>query len=213
MLKSLFAGASLIVVATACTSAPEPAETTTAAVVEEAPSQFDLAMGTVQSLREAGNEQVAIDRLTLLLGDPGMSDAQMAKALLMRAELRHEGNNLEGAIDDLKEIQAKYPGSAQAEDAAALLVEVEAERDALTDMLDAGNVTAMERFEILFRLGRHQEASDIMLAGALEPENAYIVDMYQIGYLCDGDELAGPVFELVEPDGSSRPVQFCDLGK
>ena len=71
----------------------------------------------------------------------------------------------------------------------------------------------MQRFEILFRLGRHQEAADLMLAGALEPGNEYILDMYQIGYLCDGDELAGPVFELVEPDGTSRNVQFCELGK
>lgn len=213
MIKHLLAGTGLVLLAAACTSAPEPTEPAVETVADAEPTKFELAMGTVQSLVDAGNEQVAIDRLTLLLGDPGMSDTQMAKALYMRAELRHSGNDLEGAIDDLQEILSKYPSSAQAADAEILLNEAESEFAVLTAMLESGDATAMERFEILFRLGRHQEAADLMLAGALEPDNQYIVDMYQIGYLCDGDELAGPVFELVEADGSSRPVQFCELGK
>ncbi|GGB57726.1 MULTISPECIES: hypothetical protein [Henriciella] len=214
MLRSILAGASLVLLASACassTDAPvEPVETAASAE----PTEFELAMGTVNSLVEAGNEQIAIDRLTQLLGDPGMNDEQMAKALYARAKLRHGGgNDLTGSIADLKEIASDYATSSIADDAAALQLEAEAEFAMLNDMLTSGEPTAMERFEILFRLGQHQEAADLMLAGALEPENAYILDMYQIGYLCDGDELAGPVFELVEPDGTRRSVQFCELGK
>ncbi|MEE2878138.1 MAG: hypothetical protein VX593_03950 [Pseudomonadota bacterium] len=202
----------------ACTSAPE---TTEPASVTPPPAEtsieqtkYNLAMGTVNSLVEAGNEQTAIDRLTQLLGDPGLSEAQFAEVLFKRAELRYGGgSDLEGAIADLEELETNHAGSAVASDAQSLLESAQAEYSMLTDMLETGDVTPMERFEILFRLGRHQEAADLMLAGALEPENEYLVDMYQIGYLCDGDELAGPVFQLTEPDGTSRNVQFCELGK
>lgn len=212
-LSMLFCGIAIA----ACTSAPDtepvvitdpPAETT----VEQ--TKYSLAMGTVNSLVDAGNEQIAIDRLTQLLGDPGLNEAQMAEVLFKRAELRYGGgSDLEGAIADLKEISANHSGSAVAGEAASLLETAEAEYGTLSDMLASGDVSPMERFEILFRLGRHQEAADLMLAGALEPDNEYLVDMYQIGYLCDGDELAGPVFELTEPDGTQRNVQFCELGK
>ncbi|WP_300393283.1 hypothetical protein [Henriciella sp.] len=217
MIRSMFAGASLILLAAACTSSPDP-ETDAQAIMDADLSveqtKYELAMGTVSSLIEAGNEQIAIDRLTQMLGDPGMSEAQMAEVLFKRAELRYgAGSDLEGAIADLKEIQADYADSDFADDASSLLEQAEAEYATLTDMLASGDVSPMERFEILFRLGRHQEASDLMLAGALEPDNEYLVDMYQIGYLCDGDELAGPVFSMTEPDGTQRNVQFCELGK
>ena len=52
-----------------------------------------------------------------------------------------------------------------------------------------------------------------MLANALTPENDYILDMYQIGYLCEDAELTGPSYALVEPDGTDRVVRFCDFGK
>ncbi|MEM7459106.1 MAG: hypothetical protein AAF331_06555, partial [Pseudomonadota bacterium] len=61
--------------------------------------------------------------------------------------------------------------------------------------------------------GEHQTAADIMFENALSPENDYILDMYQIGYLCDSAELTGPSYGLVEPDGTERTVRFCDFGK
>lgn len=214
MLKHILAGASVLMIASACASSNDPVADPVEITTTAEPSQYQLAMGTVASLVEAGNEQIAIDRLTQLLGDPGMSDEQMAETLYARAKLRYgEGSDLTGAVQDLKEIKAQYSGSHVADDADALLAEAETEYAMLNDMLTSGSVTPMERFEILFRLGQHQEAADLMLAGALEPDNEYILDMYQIGYLCDGEELAGPVFELVEPDGTSRAVQFCELGK
>ena len=216
MMRSFLAGASVLLLASACASSTDTPDGTSAAAstTTEAETRYSLAMGTVNSLVEAGNEQVAIDRLTQLLGDPGMSDAQMAETLYARARVRYgNGNDLTGAIEDLNEILRQYPDSAVAGDAGALLETAEDEYAALTDMLDSSSLSPMERFEILFRLGRHQEAADLMLAGALEPDNEYILDLYQIGYLCDGDELAGPMFQLVEPDGTVRTVQFCELGK
>ncbi len=180
----------------------------------ENPTNYDLAMGTVASLVEAGNEQIAIDRLTQMLGDPGMNEAQMAETLFRRAELRYgRGNDLTGAVEDLREIVNNHGATSVAGDARALLDDAETEYTMLSDMLKNGSISPMERFEILFRLGSHQEAADLMLAGALEPENSYLLDMYQIGYLCDGDELAGPVYQIAEPDGTTRSVQFCELGK
>lgn len=213
-LSALLCGVALTACATSSDTV-EPAE------VSEPPAEqsiedtkYSLAMGTVSSLVDAGNEQTAIDRLTQLLGDPALTGDQMAEVLYKRAELRYGGgSDLEGAIADLKEIEANHADSVVADDAGALLEEADAEYAMLTDMLSEGELSPMERFEILFRLGRHQEASDIMFNAALQPENEYLVDMYQIGYLCDGDELAGPVFELTEPDGTSRNVQFCELGK
>ncbi|WP_143435669.1 tetratricopeptide repeat protein [Henriciella aquimarina] len=215
MIRSILAGASVLILASACASS-NPADTVapTPSAPEAGQSKYDLAMGTVNSLVDAGNEQTAIDRLTQLLGDPGMSDEQMAETLMKRAALRYgAGSDVDGAVDDLEEIVNEYPGSAVAEQAATLLEEASAEQAQLEETLDTEALSPMERFEILFRLGRHQAASDLMLAGALEPDNTYVLDMYQMGYLCDGDELAGPKFELVEPDGTARTVQFCELGK
>ena len=207
MNRSVFAGVSLLFFA-ACATSPE------APTTPQEPSKYELAMGTVDSLVTAGNEQIAIDRLTQLLGDPGMSDAQMADALLTRAELRFgDGNDVEGALEDLYEILGDYPQTPSAEQAEQMLSAVEVEEAQLSDRLSNESLSPMERFRVLFRLGHHQKASDIMLASALQPENRYILDLYQIGYLCDAGELAGPTFQLTEPDGTQRNVQFCSLGK
>ncbi|WP_139792274.1 tetratricopeptide repeat protein [Henriciella litoralis] len=213
MFRTVLMGTCLAIMIGACASSDSSPED--APVTETADStRYSLAIGTVNALERAGNEHVAIDRLTLLLGDPGMSDMEMAEVLYRRAELRlGEGNDVEGAITDLKEILSDYPGTPNADDASALLAEASQERDMLTGMLDGDAISPMERFEILFRLGRHQDAADIMLAGSLKPDMKYIRDMYQIGYLCDGDELAGPVYLIAEGTDDERALQFCDLYK
>ena len=211
MVRFLFAGYGFVLVLGACASS-DPATEQAVIVEPSEPSNFDLAMGTVDALDKAGNEQTAIDRLTQLLGDPAMSDIQMARALYRRAELRHgEGQDVEGAVTDLEELLADYGDTHVASEAEQLRAVALQERDMLSGMLDEGDLSAMERFRILFRLGRHQDAGDLMLAGGLEPDMSYILDMYQIGYLCDGDELAGPAYRIVQPDGAARMVQFCDL--
>ena len=62
-------------------------------------------------------------------------------------------------------------------------------------------------------IGKDTRLSGYMFENALTPENEYILDMYQIGYLCDSAELTGPSYDLTEPDGTARTVRFCDFGK
>lgn len=194
----------------ACTSIGGAERTGTAAPAEQ--SNYDLAMGTVSALERAGNEQTAIDRLTQLLGDPALTDAQKAEILYSRAMLRSgSGNDLEGAIEDAEEIAASHPGSDVAADAAALLANAETERGAMVARLEESNLSPMARFELLFELGRHEEAGDIMMASALQPGNEYVLDMFQIGYLCNAEGQSGPTYSLVEPDGTQRQVRFCNV--
>ena len=206
--------ASALALAAACTTSTEPADTVGASTVAAVPDTFALAMSTVDSLVAAGNEQIAIDRLTQLLGDPSLTDDEAASALLRRAELRlGDGNNVEGAIEDLEEIDARYPGTPQAEEANSMFTTAVMEFDFLTDQLLTGSLAPTEEFEVLFRLGRHQDAADLMLSRSLTPDNAYLLDMYQVGYLCDDAELTGPSYDLTSPDGSVRTVRFCEFGK
>jgi hypothetical protein len=209
MLRNILSCIGMGLLASACAIYNEPGR-------DSAPgsemSNYQRALGTVDALDKAGNEQIAIDRMTQLLGDPAMSDEQMAGALYRRALLRYgEGNDVEGAITDTEEISNVYPGSEVADKASALLLLATQERDLLTSVLEDDTLGPMRRFETLFRLGRHQEATDMIMASGLEPEMGYLLDMYQIGYLCDGDNVAGPTFELVEPDGTPHTVQLCDL--
>jgi hypothetical protein len=213
MFRTILTGACLAIMLGACASSDSSSEDATLTETAES-TRYSLAIGTVNALERAGNEHVAIDRLTQLLGDPGMSDMEMAEALYRRAELRlGDGNDVDGAVTDLQEILTDYGHTPSASDASSLLSEANLERDMLTGMLDGDDISPMERFEILFRLGRHQDAADIMLAGALKPDMKYIRDMYQIGYLCDGDELAGPVYLVDDGADDERRLQFCDLYK
>lgn len=168
---------------------------------------FALAMESVDTLVEAGNEQAAIDRLTQLLGRPDLSISDKAIALERRAELRFGvGNDVEGALSDFDELKAllgeDVPGAAEAK----------LESEALLEALNQPGLAPGDEFEILFRLGQHQEASDLMLSRNLTPDAAYLIDMYQIGYLCDDATLTGPSYEVVD-EGAPLTLRFCDFGK
>jgi hypothetical protein len=52
-----------------------------------------------------------------------------------------------------------------------------------------------------------------MFVRNLSPEEPYILDMYQIGFLCAEPGLSGPVYETTTPDGFPLEVNFCDFGK
>lgn len=169
---------------------------------------FALAMESVDTLVEAGNEQTAIDRLTQLLGRPDLSDSDKAIALDRRAELRMgAGNDVEGALSDFDELMAllgeEVPGAAEAK----------LESEALLEALKQPGLAPSEEFEILFRLGRHQDAADLMLSRNLTPETRYLIDMYQIGYLCDDATLTGPSYDVAAEDGGPLTLRFCDFGK
>ena len=208
----LFLAAASLAVLSACASTEAPTETSSTAAIET--SAFSLAMDTVTQLTEAGNEQIAIDRLTQLLGDPSLTDTQKSEALLARAQLRYgAGNDVLGALEDLNELTTYYPTSEAAVESAEIFTQAQMEADGLLAALDSGMLSPTEEFEALFRLGRHQDAADLMLSRNLQPEDQYIVDMFQIGYLCDDPALTGPSYPMTEPDGTARIVRFCEFGK
>lgn len=208
--------ASITVLATACASGPVdvPPVIVDAPPVVDAPSTFDLAMNTVEDLVLAGNEQAAILRLEQLIGKQDATEDEKAAALYRMAELKMgDGNQVWGAIEALDEFIDSYPEHAKANAASELRDYARGEATSLNGSLEMGGLSPMQAFKARFRLGEHQEAADIMLANALTPENDYILDMYQIGYLCEDAELTGPSYALVEPDGTDRVVRFCDFGK
>ena len=217
MIRSgLFLAASaLALVACSSTPAQTGAGTGAAAPVSETVSAYALAMTTVEGLEEAGNTQTAIDRLTQLTGDPGLSRDQLAAALLRRGELRlsASGYDVTGAVEDFEEIVNTMDDTASYTKAQSRLEAARAEADALMNMLNQQETTRQEKFDILMRLGRHDDAIDLMFTSDLTPDNQTLIAMYQIGYLCEGDELTGRSYDAVEPDGTEHTLRFCDFGK
>lgn len=217
-MRTLFAVSVLALLGACATSTTvEPVVVDTPPPVQETeiPSAFSLAMDTVDGLIDAGNEQAAILRLQQLVGMQDATDAERALALHMMAELQYgDGNDVFGAISTLDELLETYPDYEAAADAEALRDTARGEATSLNFELQTDSaLTPTERFETMFRLGRHQDAADFMLSRDLTPENAYLLDMYQVGYLCDDDELTGPSYDMVEPDGTTRTLHFCEFGK
>ena len=183
-------------------------------VVSAAVSKSEQAMATASELAAAGNEQVAIDRLTQALGLPDLTDEERARLLMQRGQLRAgAGNNLWGAVADFQDVADMMPGTTMGEDALAALARTQAEATALNMQLETAELTRSERFEALFRLGRHDDAVDLLMAGGVTAQPETLLDLYQIGYLCEGDSYTGTAYDIVEPDGTARTVRFCDLGK
>ncbi|MEM9938013.1 MAG: hypothetical protein AAF768_04145 [Pseudomonadota bacterium] len=217
-MRILFAASSAILI-TACSSTTvitetEPAPISEPVALTEVPGAFELAMGTVDQLVVAGNEPTAIDRLTQLLGVPDLTENEKAAALYRRGELRlGAGNDVEGAMYDFNELVSTYGDNPLSDEAGLWLAEATLETKALKAAIASGELSPTEEFEALFRLGEHQDAADLMLARNLSRGPDYLVDMFQIGYLCDDPELTGPTYDLVEPDGTMRSVRFCEFGK
>ena len=213
---SLAAAASALVLA-ACTSTPAPttdAATTRAAAVSAMPP-YEMAMETVEKLVTADNTQAAIDRLTQLTGDPSLTHDQMAEVLYRRGELRlgEHGFDTMGAIDDFQEILTDYSDTEWSTAASSMLDSAHGKATSLNTLLSQPETTHMQRFNILMELGRYDDAIDLMLANDITPDNDTLLAMYQIGYLCEGDELTGRTYDLTEPDGTFHELRFCDFGK
>ncbi len=210
---------SLIALVGACATSTtvEPAVVDTPPPVQETeiPSAFSLAMGTVDGLIEAGNEQAAILRLQQLIGMQDATDTERASALYRMAELQYgDGNDVFGAIDTLDELLEAYPDFEFAAEAEDVRNTARGEATSLNFRLETDEtLTPTERFKTMFRLGYHQDAADFMLERNLTPDNAYLLDLYQVGYLCEDDELTGPAYDMVEPDGTARTLHFCEFGK
>ena len=212
---SLLAAASALALA-ACSSTPAPSgPDATAPSVADAPTGYTLAMMTVEGLQEAGNTQTAIDRLTQLTGDPNLSREELAEALVRRGELRMgaSGYDVMGAVDDFEEVVNTLDDTPGYDRALPLLETARGKADSLMTLLNQPETTRQQKFDILMQLGRHEDAIDLMIASDLTPDNQTLIAMYQIGYLCDGDELTGRAYDAVEPDGTEHALRFCDFGK
>lgn len=213
MIRYSLLGAGLALLAS-CATETAPAPVTDPVTAPAPMSEVDRGLETARDLAAAGNEQTAIDRLTQLLGDPELSARETADILYARAQLRHgAGNDLFGAISDLDEMLAIDPSHPDAETAIGLRDMARGEATSLNGRLEQGGLSSSERFEILFRLGQHQDALDVMVAEGLTPDNGTLIDFYQMGYLCEGTEFTGPSYDAVEPDGTQRTLQVCDFGK
>lgn len=178
-------------------------------------TDFDLAMESVDVLVDAGNEQTAIDRLTQLLGQPGLTDQEKQVALLKLGTIRMSPRGFDTwqAIANFEEIVNTYGDDAL--DGAALekLDEARGKATSLNFLINQPETTRLQKFQAMFELGDHQEAVDLMLGSNLTPGNDYLVAMYQIGWLCEGEGFTGPIYAATEPDGTGRSLQFCDFGK
>lgn len=218
MNRFVLATASLTVLA-ACastTEAPTPiADTPPPAVSSDVTTEFERAMITVESLEEAGNTPTAIDRLTQLLGDPTLTDNEKVDVLFRRGTLRVSDTGFDtwGAIADFEEILERYPSSDAEAGTQEQLDYARGKATSLSFLLEKPDSTREDIFNAHLDLGEHDEAVDLMLSTGLTPSNDRLVAMYQIGYLCEGEELTGPSYQAVEPDGTARTLQFCDFGK
>ncbi|MEL6257663.1 MAG: hypothetical protein AAFQ67_01220, partial [Pseudomonadota bacterium] len=177
--------------------------------------QFALAMGTVETLVAAGNKQTAIDRLTQLLGDADLTAEERAEALLMRGELRvsNGGYDIYGGLKDFDDVVQSFGDTPSASKASDLLEIHRGRATSLNYRLEQPDTTRSERFSILFALGEHDRAMDLMQSAGVTPSNDELVAMYQIGYLCEGSEYTGPSYSATDTDGTFRTLRFCDFGK
>ena len=209
---SLAAAASALVLA-ACASAPVETATSTSTVAAMSP--YDMAMQTVEELATASNVQAAIDRLTQLTGDPSLTRDQLAEVLYRRGELRfgENGYDVMGAIEDFEEVLADYSDTEWSTPASSMLDTARGKATSLNALLSQPETTRTQKFNILMELGRHDDAIDLMRANDLTPDNSALLAMYQIGYLCEGDELSGKSYDVTEPDGTFHELRFCDTGK
>ena len=181
MIRLITATASIALLAACTTTEPadpsaEEKASTEATIIDYEPSQFELAMNTVDELMIAGNSQAAIDRLTQLLGNPDLSPEDKAAALLRRGEIRYGENGYDvwGAISDFDE--ATSPDGYLAEAAQPLLDMARGEATSINFALETQPLSRMERFVHLFRLGQHTDAIDLMQASDLSPDNAHLLD-------------------------------------
>lgn len=212
MRLSLAVMASAIVLA-ACATQTEPADTAAAAVV--VPSQFELGMTTAAELQDAGNVPTAIQRLMQLAGDPELTPDQKANVLFQLGVLSMSpaGYDVPGAVGYFDEVIAAYPGTEWASQAQGRLPEARAAMEALNAVVASPTSTHTEQFYALMKLGRHQDAIDLMTQYSIEPDNEVKLAMYQIGYLCDETGLTGQSYTVSDRDGTARKLRFCDFGK
>ncbi|MEO0881442.1 MAG: hypothetical protein AAFY34_01805 [Pseudomonadota bacterium] len=219
MARTLLFSIALSALATACTTSPtantEDVSSVRVSILSDDVSEFERALVTADQLVEAGNTPTAIDRLTQMLGSTDLTDAQRATLYFERGKLRQsaDGYDVWGAITDYETLLDQYPSSPFTAEATEQIGLARGEATSLNGVLEQPETTRSQRFSALLRLGEHQDAIDLMLSSNLRPENEELIAMYQIGYLCDGEDQTGPAYDAIEPDGTTRELRFCDFGK
>ena len=209
----LFAVASAFVLS-ACASAPDSSSTSDGAETQ-APSSYALGIKTADELVAAGNTPTAIQRLMQLVGDTSITPVERGETLFKLGTLSASptGYDAEGAVEYFNEVLAGYPNTSAAKQAQAALPGAEAAVAAHLATLGSVNSTNSQKFLALFKLGRHQEAIDVMVANDIVPSNEELLAMFQIGYLCDDSNLTGRAYSVTDRDGTVRNLRFCDFGK
>lgn len=209
----LFAVASAFVLS-ACASAPASSGASDGAATQ-APSPYALGIKTADELVAAGNTPTAIQRLMQLVGDTSISPVERGETLFKLGKLSASptGYDAEGAVDYFNEVLAGYANTSAAKQASAVLPGAEAAVAAHLATFESVNSTNSQKFLALFKLGRHQEAIDVMVANDIMPSNEELLAMFQIGYLCDDSNLTGRAYSVTDRDGTVRNLRFCDFGK
>ncbi|MEO1405197.1 MAG: hypothetical protein AAFV54_01735 [Pseudomonadota bacterium] len=218
MVRALSISVGLAAFLAACSTTPvddRDVSSVQVSIIEDDITEFDRALSTADQLVAAGNTPTAIDRLTQMLGDDSLTDTQRATLYFERAKLRESegGFNVWGAITDYETVLDQYPDGQFTAEATERIGVVRGEATSLNGLIELPETTRSQRFSALLRLGEHQDAIDLMLSSNLRPENNELIAMYQIGYLCDGEDQTGPSYDAVEPDGTTRELRFCDFGK
>ncbi|MGH1422364.1 MAG: hypothetical protein ACRBEQ_11140 [Hyphomonas sp.] len=218
--SSLFAAASAFVLAACASTAvvdtdQEPVASEVEDIAVQAPSQFDIGMQTAADLVVSGHTQVAIARLEQLAGHQDLTKDELASVLLQMGELRmgEIGFDTMGAIGNFEEIINELPDTPSSAAAETNLNIARGKATSIGGLLAQPETTQMQRFNLLMDLGEHQDAIDVMIQHNLSPDNATLVAMYDIGYLCEGDGLTGRAYDMTEPDGTFHSLRFCDFGK
>lgn len=210
---------SLSILAASCASSPAPSSTAgtkpaAPPVLATEPTTAERALDTALQLYDEGNPFAAVSRLTQELGNPLNTDADRLAVLLERAYMREgAANDLMGAIADYEAAGALATDPAQKAEIAGFLREVSLKVEDMNAALASGEPTRTRRFEILFQLGKHTAALDMLMEGGVTPNPLILRGLYQIGYLCEGPGYTGQAFDLVDADGTARTVRFCDSGK
>jgi hypothetical protein len=209
----LFAVASAFVLS-ACASAPDSSSSSDGAETQ-APFPYALGIKTADELVAAGNTPTAIQRLMQLVGDTSITPVERGETLFKLGTLSASptGYDAEGAVEYFNEVLAGYPNTSAAKQAQAALPGAEAAVAAHLATLGSVNSTNSQKFLALFKLGRHQEAIDVMVANDIVPSNEELLAMFQIGYLCDDSNLTGRAYSVTDRDGTVRNLRFCDFGK
>ncbi len=219
---SLFLAASALVLA-ACTSAPvsEPLPgdpSATLPVPADKPaalSEFQLALQTADDLAAKGNVPTAIQRLMVLVGSTKISKAEKAETLLRLGTLSlgDTGYDAKGAVKYLQEVVTGFADTPSYATAVPLLAQAKTKVAMLEGIVANTSSTRGQQFDALMRLGRHDDAVDLMTRYNLAVGNEALLAMSQFGYLCDDAALAGKVYSVIDRDGTGRDLRFCDLGK